>query len=82
MADRKSSPQQIAQSVFNPETDSIQVNDISNLVPSTYNEIRFAYNGQNVEPVTATYLLNGVNVAILNFEYDINGRITRVYRQS
>lgn len=82
MADKKSSPQQIAQSVYDPQSGSISVSDVSSLVPNKYNEILLAYTGQNSEPVTVTYRLNGSNVAVLNFEYDINGRVTRVYRQS
>lgn len=82
MADKKSNPQQIAQSVYDPSNNSINVSDISNLVPTKFNEMLLSYVGQNSDPIAVTYRLNGSTVAVLNFEYDINGRVTRVYRQS
>lgn len=82
MADKKSNPQQIAQSVFNPNNDSINIHDVTNLIPSAYNEILLTYTNANIEPTTIIYKLNNVTIAILAFEYDISGRVTRVYRQS
>lgn len=80
MADKKSSPQQIVQSVFETESNSISVRDTTNMVPSSYNEIQMVYDNTNAEPSIVTYLTNGVVVAIINFEYDTRGRVTRVYR--
>lgn len=82
MADKKSNPQQIIQSVYDPQSDSINVSDIGNLVPNRYDEILLSYVGQNSEPSTVVYKLEGLAVATLNLEYDINGRVTRVYRQN
>jgi len=83
MADKKSSPQQIAQSVYETESNSISVRDTTNMVPSSYNEIQMEYeNGGSSEPHTVRYLTNGVIVAIINFEYDVQGRVTRVFRSA
>lgn len=82
MVDKKSSPQQIAQSVYDIQSNAITVRDATNLIPSEYNEIQLTYNGANTEPSAVTYLLNTVIIAILSFEYDINGRVTRVYRST
>jgi hypothetical protein len=80
MADKKSNPQQIAQSVYEIESNSIKVRDATNLVPSEYNEILMSYTGVEPEPTQVQYLLNGTIVAVLDFTYDIRGRVTRVYR--
>jgi len=82
MADKKSNPQQIVQSVFNPNSDSISIHDVTNLIPSAYNEMLLAYSNTNLEPTTITYKLNNTIVAVIGFEYDTRGRVTRVYRQS
>jgi len=82
MADKKSSPQQIAQSVYDPDSDAISIKDVTNLVPSEYNEINFVYENTNPEPSTVTYLLNGEIVAVINFTYDIRGRVERVFRSA
>lgn len=82
MADKKSNPQQIAQSVFNPSSESISIRDITNLVPNAYNEMILTYVATNTEPATITYKLNSTIVAVIAFEYDVRGRVTRVYRQS
>lgn len=82
MADKKSNPQQIAQAVYEIESNSISVRDTTNLVPSQYNEILFTYTGNNTEPITVTYKLNTTIIAVINFEYDVRGRVTRVYRST
>lgn len=82
MADKKSSPEQITQSVYEVQSNAISVRDTTNLVPSSYNEILMSYQNTNPEPATVTYLQNGVIVAIIAFEYDTRGRVTRVSRQS
>lgn len=82
MADKKSSPEQIAQSVYETQSNAISVRDTTNLVPSSYNEILMTYDGTNPEPTTVTYLQSSVIIAVIAFEYDIRGRVTRVYRQS
>lgn len=81
MADKKSNPQQIAQSVFNPSSESISIRDVTNLIPSAYNEMTLTYLNTNTEPSTITYKLNSAIVAVIAFEYDVRGRVTRVYRQ-
>jgi len=81
-ADKKSSPQQIAQAVYDVQSNAISVRDATNLVPSEYNEIQLTYVGVDSEPTTVTYLLNTTIIAVLNFEYDIRGRVTRVYRST
>ena len=80
MADKKSNPQQIAQAVYEVESNSISVRDATNLVPSQYNEIVFNYINTNPEPSTVTYKLNNTVIAILSFEYDVRGRVIRVIR--
>jgi hypothetical protein len=82
MADKKSNPQQIAQAVFNPNSESISIRDVTNLVPSAYNEMIMTYVNTNTEPSTITYKLNNGIVAVIAFEYDVRGRVSRVYRQS
>lgn len=80
MADKKSNPAQIAQAVYDVQSESISIHDVTNLVPDQYNEILFTYTGTNSEPLTATYLYNGTIVAVITFTYDVRGRVTRVYR--
>jgi len=82
MADKKSSPQQIAQSVYETESNSISVRDTTNMVPSSYNEIQMTYDASNPEPSTVTYLTDGVIVTVINFEYDLQGRVIRVFRSA
>lgn len=82
MADKKSSPQQIVQSVYDPDGNAITVRDTTNMVPSSYTEIQMTYENANVEPSVVTYLLNSVIVARIIFEYDERGRVTRVYRST
>lgn len=82
MADKKSSPQQIVQSVYDPDGNTISVRDTTNMVPSSYTEIQMTYENTNPEPSVVTYLLNNKIVATINFEYDIRGRVTRVYRST
>lgn len=82
MADKKSSPEQITQSVYEVQSNAISVRDTTNLVPSSYNEILMTYVATNPEPSTVTYLQDSVIIAVIAFEYDIRGRVTRVYRQS
>ena len=82
MADKKSSPEQITQSVYEVQSNAISVRDTTNLVPSSYNEILMSYIATNPEPATVTYLQNSVIIAVIAFEYDVRGRVTRVYRQS
>lgn len=82
MADKKSNPQQIAQSVYEPQSESISIRDITNLVPNQYNEILMTYLNANPEPSTVTYKYNSVTVAVIGFEYDSRGRVIRVYRIS
>jgi hypothetical protein len=82
MADKKSSPQQIAQSVYETESNSISVRDTTNMVPSSYNEIQMTYDVNNPEPSTVTYLTDGVIVTVINFEYDLQGRVIRVFRSA
>jgi hypothetical protein len=82
MADKKSSPEQITQSVYEVQSNAISVRDATNLVPSSYNEILMTYIATNPEPSTVTYLQNSVIIAVIAFEYDVRGRVTRVYRQS
>lgn len=80
MADKKSSPQQISQSVYNPNTESIGIHDVSNLVPLKYDEIVMLYTNTNPEPTRVTYKYQTNIVAVVGFEYDDRGRVTRVYR--
>lgn len=82
MADKKSNPQQIAQSVFNPESESVSIRDITNLVPNKYDEILMSYVNANPEPSSVTYRYNSIVVAIIGFEYDNSGRVIRVHRIS
>jgi hypothetical protein len=82
MADKKSSPEQITQSVYEVQSNAISVRDTTNLVPSSYNEILMTYIATNPEPSTVTYLQDSVIIAVIAFEYDVRGRVTRVYRQS
>ena len=82
MADKKSSPEQITQSVYEVQSNAISVRDTTNLVPSSYNEILMSYIATNPEPSTVTYLQDSVIIAVIAFEYDVRGRVTRVYRQS
>jgi len=82
MADKKSNPAQITQAVFNPDAQSINIHDVTNLIPSAYNEMLFTYVNTNTDPSIVTYKLNDLTVAVIAFEYDSRGRITRVYRQS
>jgi hypothetical protein len=82
MADKKSSPEQITQSVYEVQSNAISVRDTTNLVPSSYNEILMTYTATNPEPSTVTYLQDSVIIAVIAFEYDVRGRVTRVYRQS
>lgn len=82
MADKKSSPEQITQSVYEVQSNAISVRDTTNLVPSSYNEILMTYVATNPEPSTVTYLQDSVIIAVIAFEYDVRGRVTRVYRQS
>lgn len=82
MADKKSSPQQIVQSVYDPDGNTISVRDTTNMVPSSYTEIQMTYENTNPEPSVVTYLLNNKIVATINFEYDTRGRVTRVYRST
>lgn len=82
MADKKSSPEQITQSVYEVQSNAISVRDTTNLVPSSYNEILMTYIATNPEPSTVTYLRDSVIIAVIAFEYDVRGRVTRVYRQS
>lgn len=82
MADKKSSPQQIVQSVFEPESNSISVRDSTNLVPSRYDEMILTYDNTNADPSSVTYKLESVTIATLGFEYDSRGRLVRVYRES
>lgn len=82
MADKKSSPQQIVQSVYDPDGNTISVRDTTNMVPSSYTEIQMTYENTNLEPSVVTYLLNNKIVATINFEYDTRGRVTRVYRST
>lgn len=82
MADKKSNPQQIAQTVFDPQSESIVIRDVTNLVPDQYNEILMTYINNNSEPSTVTYKYNSQTVAVIGFEYDIVGRVIRVHRIS
>ena len=82
MADKKSNPQQIAQAVYEVQSNAISVRDATNLVPSAYNEMLLTYTNTNSEPSTITYKLNSTVIAVLVFEYDSRGRLTRVFRQS
>lgn len=82
MTDKKSNPAQIAQSVYDIQSESISIHDVTNLVPDQYNEILFTYSGTNSEPLTATYLYNSVIIAVITFTYDVRGRVTRVYRST
>lgn len=82
MADRKSNPQQIVQTVFDPQSESISIRDVTNLVPDQYNEILMTYINNNAEPSTVTYKYNSTTVAVIGFEYDIIGRVIRVHRIS
>lgn len=81
-ADKKSSPQQIVQSVYEVESNSISVRDATNLVPSQYDEMILTYQNTSTDPNTITYKFNGNVITILGFDYDSRGRLTRVYRQS
>lgn len=80
-ADKKSSPEQIARSVYDPDSDAIKVHDATNLVPSSYDEMITAYVGTLADPDTVTYKKNGTVVAVVKFEYDTRGRLVRVSRQ-
>lgn len=80
-ADKKSSPEQIAKSVYDPDADAIKVHDATNLVPSSYDEMLTAYVGTLADPDTVTYKKNGTVVAVVKFEYDTRGRLVRVSRQ-
>lgn len=80
-ADKKSSPEQIAKSVYDVQANAITVHDATNLVPSSYDEMVNTYNGTSADPLTVTYKKNGVTVAVVAFEYDNRGRLTRVSRQ-
>lgn len=82
VADKKSNPAQIAQSVYDVQSDSISIHDVTNLVPSQYDEILFTYTATNSEPTTVSYLQNSIIIAVINFEYDARGRVTRVYRST
>jgi len=82
MADKKSNPAQITQAVFNPDNQSIHVHDVTNLLPSSYDEMLLTYVNTNTDPSIVTYRLNNLTVAIIAFEYDSRGRVIRVYRQS
>ncbi|NDB29764.1 hypothetical protein EB169_10320 [archaeon] len=81
-ADKKSSPQQIVQSVYEVESNAISVRDATNLVPSQYDEMILTYQNTNTDPNTITYKFNGSIITVLGFDYDSRGRLTRVYRQS
>lgn len=80
-ADKKSSSEQIAKSVYDPDADAIKVKDTTNLVPSSYDEMVTTYVGTLVDPDTVTYKKNGTIVAIIKFEYDVRGRLSRVSRE-
>lgn len=80
-ADKKSSPEQIIKAVYDVAGPAITVHDVTNLVPSSYNEMINTYNGTSLDPISVTYKKNGVIVAVVAFEYDSRGRLTRVSRQ-
>ena len=82
VADQKSNPAQIAQSVYDIQSESISIHDVTNLVPSSYDEILMTYINSNSEPSTVTYKLNSVTIAVIGFEYDVVGRVIRVHRIS
>lgn len=82
MADKKSNPQQIVQSVFDPNSESITIRDVTNLVPDQYNEITMTYINTNSEPSEITYKYNSVTVAVIEFTYDSRGRVIRVFRST
>mgnify|MGYP003342609773 CR=1 FL=1 len=80
MSDKKSNPAQIAQSVYDVQSESISIHDVTNLVPSSYDEILMTYNNSNSEPSSVTYKLNSSTIAVIGFEYDVLGRVVRVHR--
>ena len=82
MTDKKSNPAQIAQSVYDAQSESISIHDVTNLVPSSYDEILMTYINNNGEPSTVTYKLNSSTIAVIGFEYDVVGRVIRVHRIS
>jgi len=81
MTDKKSSPEQIVKAVYDVDSNAITVHDATNLVPSAYDEMITAYVGTLSDPDTVTYKKNGTVVAVVKFEYDSRGRLTRVSRQ-
>lgn len=80
-ADKKSSSEQITKSVYNAESNAITVHDATNLVPSAYDEMITTYIGSLADPDTVTYKKSGNIVAVVKFDYDNKGRLTRVSRQ-
>ena len=80
-ADKKSSPEQIIKAVYDTEGQAISIHDVTNIVPSSYDEMLTAYVGTLLDPDTVTYKKNGTVVAVVKFEYDSRGRLVRVSRQ-
>lgn len=81
MADKKSSPEQIIKAVYDTNEQSIAIRDVTNIVPSSYDEMLTSYINSSLEPDTVVYKKTGVIVAVVKFEYDNRGRLTRVSRQ-
>lgn len=80
-ADKKSSPEQIVKAVYDTDSKAISIHDVTNLVPSSYDEMLTGYVGTLMDPDTVTYKKNGTVVAVVKFEYDGRGRLVRVSRQ-
>lgn len=80
-ADKKSSPEQIIKAVYDTESKAVSIHDVTNLVPSSYDEMLHEYINTANDPSVVTYKKNGVIVAVVAFEYDTRGRLTRVCRQ-
>lgn len=80
-ADKKSSPEQIIKAVYDTDGKAISIHDVTNIVPSSYDEMLTAYVGTLADPDTVTYKKNGTVVAVVKFEYDTRGRLVRVSRQ-
>lgn len=80
-ADKKSSPEQIIKAVYDTEGKAISIHDVTNIVPSSYDEMVTSYIGTLLDPDTVTYKKNGSVVAVVKFEYDSRGRLFRVSRQ-
>lgn len=80
-ADKKSSPEQIIKAIYDTDSKAIAIHDVTNIVPSSYDEMINDYTGTSNDPSTVTYKKSGDIVAIVSFEYDTRGRLTRVTRQ-